>query len=270
MTSESQTRIDADNAAFWEELCGSSLARSIGVTDASPASLRRFDEAYLSYYSYLTRYLEPVVRRRGRALEIGLGYGTVSSYLAEAGVDYCGLDVAQGPVQIVRDRLDRLGKTPSASKVLQGSALAIPWEDGYFDALVSIGCLHHTGDLARGIEEVHRVLAPGGVAVVMVYNHNSLRQLLVLRPRAALKRRWGDRADHTARAAYDANAAGEPAPFTEFTSVRGARNLFSAFREVRIARNNMEPITPLRVPREKLLGWPARLLGLDLYITAVK
>ena len=28
------------DAAFWDELCGSSLARELGVTDASPESLR--------------------------------------------------------------------------------------------------------------------------------------------------------------------------------------------------------------------------------------
>ena len=52
----------------------------------------------------------------------------------------------------------------------QGSALDIPHPDGSFDVVVSIGCLHHTGNLAGAIDEVHRVLRPGGEAMVMVYN----------------------------------------------------------------------------------------------------
>jgi SAM-dependent methyltransferase len=269
VTSETQTRIDEENAAFWDELCGSSLARSIGVTDTSPESLGRFDHAFLAFYPYLSRHLKPVIQRRGRTLEIGLGYGTVSSYLARAG-DYYGLDIADGPVQIVRERLGRLGELRASEKVLVGSALQIPWSDGYFGAVVSIGCLHHTGNMAGSVQEVHRVLAPGGTALIMLYNRNSLRQLLSLRPRAALSRIRGDRDNQSARKRYDANAVGTAAPFTEFTSVRAARRLFSDFREVRVVRENMDPMTLLHIPRERLLGWPAKLLGLDLYVTAVK
>ena len=48
-----QEAIDAENARFWDELCGSSLARNVGVNDASAESLRRFDAAYLAHYPYL-------------------------------------------------------------------------------------------------------------------------------------------------------------------------------------------------------------------------
>lgn len=106
--------------------------------------------------------------------------------------------------------------------------------------------------------------------MIMIYNRNSLRQLLALRPRAALRRLRGESGNHQARAAYDANAAGAPAPFTEFTSAQRARRLLSEFRDVRVDRENMDPITRLRIPRERLLGWPAKLLGLDLYVTAIK
>jgi SAM-dependent methyltransferase len=264
------TSLDTANAEFWDELCGTALARQIGITDGSPGSLRRFDQAYMTLYPYLPRHLQPVLDRRGRTLEIGLGYGTVSGYLAGAGTDYHGLDIAIGPVEMVRGRLVQLGQEERTKQVVQGSALAIPWPDGHFDALVSIGCLHHTGTLAGCVQEVHRVLAPGGIAMIMVYNRNSLRQLLIVRPRAALQLLRGNRTDAAARVAYDANAAGDAAPFTEFTSVRGVRELFSRFRDVRVARENMDPIPRLRLPRDRLLGRPARLLGLDLYVTAIK
>ena len=156
------TGLDAANATFWDELCGSALARRIGVTDGSPASLRRFDDAYMGLYPYLRGHLDPILRRKGRTLEIGLGYGTVSALIASSGADLHGLDIAQGPVDMVRGRLAQLGQGERADQVVQGSALAIPWPDRYFDALVSIGCLHHTGNLAKCIHEVARVLTPGG------------------------------------------------------------------------------------------------------------
>jgi SAM-dependent methyltransferase len=171
---------------------------------------------------------------------------------------------------MMRARLGEIGQSERAPQVVQGSALEIPWPDAHFDAVVSIGCLHHTGDLAGAIREVHRVLGPGGLAVVMVYNSNSLRQLVAVRPRAAVGRLRGRGSDRGARAAYDANAAGEPAPFTEFTSVRGARALFEQFNRVSVVRENMDPLARLGIPREKLLGRPAHVLGLDLYVTAVK
>jgi len=264
------TQLDLENAEFWDELCGSALARSLGVTDASADSLHRFDQAYFANYPYLARHLEPLLGRRGRTLEIGLGYGTVGAYLTRGGVDYYGLDVARGPVEMMRGRLAQMDQGERAGHVVQGSALEIPWPDAHFDAVVSIGCLHHTGDLRTAVDEVHRALVPGGLAMVMVYNRDSLRQVLALRPRAALQRLRRQPGDDRMRAAYDENAAGEPPPFTEFTSVRGARTLFSNFGEVRVDRENMDPVASLRIPRERLLGWPARLLGLDLYVTAVK
>ena len=54
----SAARADAVNAAFWDDLCGSGLAREHGVTDVSPASLARFDAAYLAFYPCLLRHLD--------------------------------------------------------------------------------------------------------------------------------------------------------------------------------------------------------------------
>ena len=54
---QAQAEIDARNAAFWDELCGSVLAEQLGITEASPENLRRFDQAYMDYYPYLPGYL---------------------------------------------------------------------------------------------------------------------------------------------------------------------------------------------------------------------
>ncbi len=45
---------------------------------------------------------------------------------------------------------------------MRASVLELPFEDGTFDYVYSIGCLHHTGDLERSVQEVHRVVVPGG------------------------------------------------------------------------------------------------------------
>ena len=275
MSGLDQQTIDERNASFWNELCGSALARSIGVTDDSPESLRRFDQAYMDLYPYLPAQL-PAPRHAGESLlEIGLGYGTVSQRLAEAGFRYHGLDIAPGPVEIVRERLRRLGEDDVERRVVEGSALAIPHPDEAFATLVSIGCLHHTGDLPRAVAEVHRVLKPGGRALVMLYNRHSARQLALT---------WRDRlgrlrgGEEARRAAYDTNEAGEAAPATVFVTARQVREeLFRGFSEVRIERHNFDATRLFSVrgrtfwlSRERALPTVARVLGLDLYIHAVK
>jgi SAM-dependent methyltransferase len=269
MSAPAQQLVDERNARFWDELCGTSLARAIGVVDRSAESLRRFDDAYFGLYPYLPKQLRAPRRPGERLLEIGLGYGTVSQRLAEAGFAYHGLDIAPAPVEIVRQRLRMLGVADAEQRVAQGSALAIPHPDAAFGHVVSIGCLHHTGNLPQAIAEVHRVLEPGGTALVMLYNRHSFRQLR-LRSRAHAAERL--------RAAYDANAAGEAAPATVFVTARQVREeLFAQFGEVRIERHNFDDTRlvslagrTLWLKRDRAMPTVARLLGLDLYIHARK
>ena len=265
-----QAQIDRRNAAFWDELCGTGLAAQLGITEQSPENLVRFDAAYMGMYPYLESYLPTAGGQAERLLEIGLGYGTVSQILAGRGFDYHGLDIARGPVEMVRHRLEQLGIRDADERVRVGSVLELDHPDESFDQVVTIGCLHHTGDLARAVDQVRRVLRPGGRALVMVYNRHSWRRAKMALGRR-LRRNGAD--DERMRGAYDRNLEGEAAPATTYTSKAEAERLFEGFSEVRVRRENFDPLRPLprlTVPRERLLGWPARLAGLDLYVTAAK
>ena len=274
-TEPPQQHLDEANAEFWAELCGTHLARAVGVEDTSAESLARFDRAYTDMYPYLGRYLP--WHSGERVLEIGLGYGTVGQLLAEHGLDYHGLDISPGPVGMMAHRLEMLGVGEAASRVTQGSALAIPHPDDSFDVVVSIGCLHHTGDLARSIEEVARVLRKGGQAMVMVYNRHSLRAALI---RVGMLRTgvWRDpvRRAEFVRGLYDADAEGTAAPATEFTSAAGVRRMFADFSEVRVRRENFDNIgvgafgRQLSIRRAVFLNNIARIAGTDLYVTATR
>jgi ubiquinone/menaquinone biosynthesis C-methylase UbiE len=262
MAAEQQTSIDQQNREFWDELCGSGLARWLGITEITRESLERFDREYLAQYPYLARYLAELPVEGRDVLEIGLGFGTVGQLLAARGARYHGADIAAGPAAMMRDRLRWLG-TPADDSVVQASALELPWDAESFDFVVSIGCLHHTGDLPGAVGEVHRVLRPGGTALVMLCNAHSLRQLIF-----GSKEQVGTR--------YDANESGEPAPHTDYVSRRGVRRLFGAFSEVSVQAQNFDVITwrfarrRWTIPRERLLGNVGRVLGLDLYIRARK
>jgi SAM-dependent methyltransferase len=272
--------IDERNAEFWGELCGSGLARAIGIDDASPSSLARFDRAYFELYPYLAPYVTREDLRGRKVLEIGLGYGTLGQLIAEHGADYFGLDIADGPVSMMRRRLIRLDHG-DARQVQQGSALDIPHEDNFFDFVYSIGCLHHTGGLPRAIAEVHRVLRPRGTAVIMLYHRHSFRQLVQV-PAARLRRLaalcLGQRGHRDVRemvrAMYDTNASGDAAPCTEYVSRRDVRRLFRHFAHVRVDIRNFDTLACCKgrivIPRARLLNNAARILGLDLYVVATK
>jgi SAM-dependent methyltransferase len=268
MGTPDQATIDERNAAFWDELCGTAFARSLGIESVDPESLRRFDEAYLRFYPYLARYLELERVRGARVLEIGLGFGTVGELLARAGAVYHGVDIAPGPVAMMRQRLAWAG-LGGEERVVAGSALALPFEDGSFDRVYTIGCLHHTGNTPKGVSEVHRVLAPGGRALVMLYNRHSLRQA-VARAQARLARRQNR--DEWLAARYDANTSGDAAPVVEYFSRADVRRMFAAFESVRIDVQNFDELRrgPLHLRREWLLGNVGRLVGTDLYVVADK
>ena len=262
-----QPEVDRANADFWDELCGTHFARDNGVTDSSPAGIARFDRAYLAFYPYLPGYV-PADLAGADTLEIGLGYGTLGQLLAERGADYRGLDISPGPVGMMRERLARLGVADGEVRVRQGSALKIPHEDASFDRVFSIGCLHHTGDIEAAVAEVRRVLRPGGTAVVMLYARHSFRRYALIAANLPALRRGGRAAvEREVRRTYDQTLAGEPAPVVEFCSRRRARAAFGAFGSVRIRRENFDNVKLL--PREWFLGAPARLFGVDLYITAI-
>ncbi len=267
-------QVDRANAEFWNELCGSQMARELGIVDHSAQSLARFDRAYLDFYPYLLERV-PVKSLRGkRVLEVGLGYGTLGQCIAEAGAAYTGLDVAAMPVLMMQERL-RMAGLPG--RAVQGSMLSCPLEDGSVDAVVSIGCFHHTGDVARCIDETYRVLAQGGMAYVMVYNQFSLRQWTSWpwpTLRALVSSSGGRRRKTTEeqRRMYDARADGSAAPETVFLSKSTVRGLFSRYSNVEIHAENSDPLmwrgrALVSRPAMLRLGW---LWGLDLYIAARK
>ena len=257
-----QAVTDSENAAFWNELCGSQMARSLGITGDEPEALRRFDDQYFAFYPYLRGYVDRHDLDGRQVLEIGLGFGTLGQYIAERGAVYHGLDIAPTPVEMMRHRLRMLG-TAADERVVQGSALEIPFPDESFDYVFSIGCLHHTGDLERSVREVHRVLRTEGKAVLMLYNRYSLRQLWrVDRRRLAAALRL-TRVPNAAevRGYYDVNAAGAAAPHTDFSSKADVRRLLRQFSHVEIKAENFDDIY-LRgvhiVKRDRAIRKPVR------------
>jgi SAM-dependent methyltransferase len=278
-----QEKIDEENKLFWNELCGTQLAKELGVKDGSPESLGKFDNFYLDYYPYLTDYLHLDQVQGKNVLEVGLGYGTVSQLLACANAHYHGLDIAANAVAMAKHRLAQNNKT---GDVRVGSMVTCPFPDNYFDYVISIGCFHHTGNFQACIDQTHRILKEGGKAIIMVYNKFSLRQW-VWWPFKTTKNLIGQynknaraSVSQAQRRAYDASCTQEAAPMTEFFSVREIEAIFNAYRSVHVTRENFDEAFKINIGRFNLYKFKSRKhylasnlvrhLGLDLYIEASK
>ena len=272
-TSPQMDDLTRRNEEFWNELCGTAFARERGLVGRDRRTLEAFDAAYFDYYPYLGSYLDRFELTDRRVLEIGLGYGTLGEAIMRRGGIYHAVDIAPGPVDMMRHRLSLLGLA-GEERIVQASATNLPFADESFDYVYAIGCLHHTGALARSVEEVRRVLVPGGIAVVMLYHSGSLRQWLRARIpafAARLRGRAGPSREAIARY-YDANARGHAAPHTDFVSRPEVRRLFAGFQSTAIETRNFDDLRVrgrMLVPRSRLLGSPIeRSLGLDLYIVS--
>ncbi|HTQ36123.1 MAG TPA: class I SAM-dependent methyltransferase [Steroidobacteraceae bacterium] len=131
-----------------------------------------------------------------QVLEIGCGNGVDGVMFARHGARYTGVDLTAEAVAATRRHFAVEGLP---GQFRQENCLQLSFADNTFDTVYSFGVLHHTPDPARAIREVHRVLKPGGVARVMLYNRHSfnyyVRILTCMRARALLQvaRRAGSR-----------------------------------------------------------------------------
>lgn len=272
-----QAEVSVLNSNFWNELCGTALAKYLGITDSSKESLKRFDDWYFDYYPYLIDHIPFELTKGKDVLEIGLGYGTVSQRLALEASSYIGLDIAAGPVDMVNHRLKQAGASGGA---VQGSILDQAFADESFDYIVAIGCLHHTGNLQLAIDNCLKLLRPGGRLIFMVYYAYSYRRFRMA-PLVSLKNLFKEvvgyrgvvgQSNESERASYDAGSDGAAAPHTDWISIRSleyyCRN-FSAFT-AKLENINQESPFFFRTREQLLLTkWPS-VMGLDLYATAVK
>jgi 2-polyprenyl-3-methyl-5-hydroxy-6-metoxy-1,4-benzoquinol methylase len=102
-----------------------------------------------------------------RVLEIGCGMGFHSEMLARAGAVLSSIDLSPTSVKATKVRLD-LKNLSADVREMDGEFLTFPSDS--FDMVWSWGVIHHSARSGRIVREIGRVLRPGGVARLMVYN----------------------------------------------------------------------------------------------------
>lgn len=124
-----------------------------------------------------------------KILEVGIGAGTDFIQWVRSGTEAYGIDLTPEAIEHVKHRLKIYGLEAKEIKV--GDAENLDYPDNTFDLVYSFGVIHHSPDTIKALEEIIRVLKPGGMAKIMVYHRNSLLAYLFWVKHALLKfRPW--------------------------------------------------------------------------------
>jgi ubiquinone/menaquinone biosynthesis C-methylase UbiE len=98
-----------------------------------------------------------------RVLEVAPGPGYLALELARAGFRVTGLDISHSFVRIATANARRAGL---AIDFRQGNAAQMPFAERAFDFVVCVAAFKNFTDPVGALDEVHRVLTPGGSASI--------------------------------------------------------------------------------------------------------
>lgn len=93
-----------------------------------------------------------------RLVDIGCGPGYAAALAVKSGAEAIGVDPAPVMLRVAAARWLR----PSRPDWRVGTAEELPVDGGWATVIWSLATVHHWHDIDRGLEEVARVLAPGG------------------------------------------------------------------------------------------------------------
>jgi len=128
------------------------------------------DEKRYSGDSWLPAALQWDQYSGRKVLEVGFGMGTDLFQFASAGAEVSGVDLSPRHLELARRRFSFFGL---GADLQRADAENMPFDDGTFDLVYSIGVVHHTPDTQQALDEIRRVLKPGGRAVIAVYHKHS-------------------------------------------------------------------------------------------------
>lgn len=162
-----------------------SLADAIATPDGKRRYVRRLFATIANRYDLITvllsygqdrRWKRHLVARAGaggaRAVDLATGTGDIAFALASAGADVVGVDVTFRMIELANMKKGTPARMP---RFLVGDMTALPFRAESFDLATAGYGLRNVPDLRGAIDEIHRVLKPGGAALSLDFNRPSNR-----------------------------------------------------------------------------------------------
>jgi ubiquinone/menaquinone biosynthesis C-methylase UbiE len=137
------------------------------------------DQYHFEKLHHLLRLVDFDGHRGQSVLEVGCGAGVDLARFAKGGATVTGVDLSSSAIDLARANLAQQGLT---ADLRVADAEQLPFADATFDLVFAHGVVQYTAHPRRLIDEVRRVLKPGGEAVFQVYNRiswlNALSKLM--------------------------------------------------------------------------------------------
>ena len=99
-------------------------------------------------------------------LDVAGGTGYVASQFATGFERIVVIDLSEGMLRVAKRR---------SLETVHGSALAMPFRDGQFDAVLCTDALHHIKDIDGALSEMARVVKPGGTVLIQEFHIRGVR-----------------------------------------------------------------------------------------------
>jgi len=160
-------------ATYWDE-----HIHDLAITTdpvGTPEFFRQLDEYRFDKLNYLSRLVDFDGYKGKNLLEIGCGAGIDLVRFARGGAKVTGIDLSNTAIDLACKNIERSGHNADL-RVMNGEYMQ--FGDNMFDVVYAHGVLQYTADTEKMIAEIHRVLRPGGEAILMVYNKYSWLNLM--------------------------------------------------------------------------------------------
>ena len=221
-------------AAYWDE-----HIHDLAITThpvGTPGFFQQLDEYRYDKLNYLPRLVDFPTYKGSTVLEVGCGVGIDLVRFARGGANVTGIDLSTTALDLARRNIDQNALHADLQEM---NGECMEFEDNTFDVVYAHGVLQYTADTQKMISEIHRVLKPGGQAILMVYNRISWLNLMRQLTKVPLEH--------------------EDAPVLKKFSIRELKQLLSPFKSYQII--------PERFPVKTKLhsGWKARLFN-DVFV----
>src|SRR5258706_14267286 len=141
-----------------------------------------FNVSDTSYDNFMGRYsvrLAPLfadfagIKAGQRVVDVGAGTGALTAELIRRGADTSAADPSPPFVAAMRKRFPDIG-------VHEAPAEKLPWPDESFDAALAQLVLTFMRDAPAGLAEMQRVVRPGGVVAVCMWDREGMEMLAAI------------------------------------------------------------------------------------------
>jgi SAM-dependent methyltransferase len=136
----------------------------------SPGFFADLDQYHFEKLHHLPALVDFDGSRGRRVLDVGCGAGIDLARFVRGGARGVGVDLAHGAARLAHTymRQENLG-----GAIVEADGATLPFPDESFDYVFAHGVIQYAADDHAVVEEVRRVLRPGGEAVFQVYNRVS-------------------------------------------------------------------------------------------------